>query len=72
MSSRVRRRPSPPSRAKRNVRWAAIALLAMSIAPSEAPDHAAPVDETAMAAETASPTELPWIAVEAELDALPE
>lgn len=58
MSSLLRRRKSPPSRAKRNIRWAAVALLALSLAPTESSDSPAP-DATAMLAVDADATETP-------------
>ena len=39
MHRRANRRKSPGSLAKRNIRWAAIALLALSLAPSVPPGH---------------------------------
>ena len=68
MSSRVRHRPSPPSRAKRNIRWAALALVAMSLAPAGSPDGAAPGDDPTLAAETTPSDELPFIADGGDLD----
>jgi hypothetical protein len=68
MSSRIRRRPPPPSRAKRNIRWAAVALLALSLAPAGSPDRAAPDADPAFAAETQPTDELPWIAGDSGLD----
>lgn len=64
MSSRVRHRPSPPSRAKRNIRWAAIALLALSLAPAASPERAATEPDPSIAADAAPVDELPFIASE--------
>lgn len=49
-----RLRPNPPSRAKRNIRWAAITLLALSLAPAASPERATPDEDATLAAETES------------------
>jgi hypothetical protein len=46
MHRRSHRRKSPGSLAKRNIRWAAIALIALSLAPSVPPGHDLGTDET--------------------------
>ncbi|MCX5650222.1 MAG: hypothetical protein NTU45_02355 [Planctomycetota bacterium] len=68
MSSRRRIRASRPSRAKRNIRWAAIALLALSFAPSASRDELAPRDGEAIAADAQLADEAPRLAAEGDLD----
>lgn len=68
MSPLVRHRPSPPSRAKRNIRWAAIALLALSLAPAASPELESVDADPTLATETAPNDELPFIAGGADLD----
>lgn len=68
MSSVVRRRFSPPSRATRNIRWAAVALIALSLAPADSSDHATPEAHATLAAETAPIDELPWVVDGSEFD----
>ena len=46
MHRRANHRKSPGSLAKRNIRWAAIALLALSLAPSAPPGHDSGADRT--------------------------
>ena len=46
MPRRVQLRKSPGSHAKRNIRWAAIALIALSLAPSLPPGRDLGADET--------------------------
>jgi non-ribosomal peptide synthetase component F len=53
MGPRIRHRPSPPSRAKRNIRWAAITMLALSLAPAASPELERADADPALAAETA-------------------
>jgi hypothetical protein len=76
MRSVARLRPNPPSRAKRNVRWAAIALIALSLAPASSPDPAAAGkdDDPALAAEMdpAAVEETPWLADGGVLDSMIE
>jgi hypothetical protein len=68
MGPRIRHRPSPPSRAKRNIRWAAITMLALSLAPAASPELERADADPALAAETAPADELPFIAGGADLD----
>ena len=68
MRSVVRRRFSPPSRAARNIRWAAVALIALSLAPAGSSDEATPEADATLAAETAPIDELPWVVDGGELD----
>ena len=68
MSSVVRRRFSPPSRAARNIRWAAVALIALSLAPADSSDHATPEAHATLAAETVPIDELPWVVDGSEFD----
>ena len=68
MGSLIRHRPSPPSRAKRNIRWAAITMLALSLAPAASPELERADADPALAAETAPADELPFIAGGADLD----
>jgi len=68
MGPRIRHRPSPPSRAKRNIRWAAITMLALSLAPAASPELDRADADAALAAETARADELPFIAGGADLD----
>lgn len=69
MSSPVRRRPIPPSRARRNNRWAVIALLALLLAPAASreagdPSQDASAGRAELAAETNPLEGWPWIASE--------
>jgi len=80
MSSPHRRRAAKPSLASRNIRWAAIALLALCLAPSDASrDDASDDESTGNASEgsakiAAEPNPLegwPWIAAESLSDSGP-
>jgi hypothetical protein len=66
MSCRRRIRTAKPSRAKRNIRWAAIALLALSLAPSASREELASSDSAAIAADAPLPDEAPRLAAEGE------
>lgn len=68
MSSRIRRRPTPPSHAKRNIRWAAVALVALSLAPVGNSRLDGNEADPTLAAEAAPTDELPWIAGDSGLD----
>ena len=68
MRSVVRRRFSPPSRAARNIRWAAVALIALSLAPADSSDHGTPEADATLAAETTPIDELPWVVDGSEFD----
>jgi hypothetical protein len=68
MGPRIRHRPSPPSRAKRNIRWAAITMLALSLAPAGSSNEATPGADATLAAETAPIDELPWVVDGGEFD----
>ncbi|MEY3142417.1 MAG: hypothetical protein RLY21_910 [Planctomycetota bacterium] len=68
MSPLVRHRPSPPSRAKRNIRWAAITMLALSLAPAASPERESHQADPALATEIAPDNELPFVAGGVELD----
>lgn len=72
MRSVVRRRFSPPSRAARNIRWAAVALIALSLAPADSSDHATPEADATLAAETTPIDELPWVVDGSEFDHAPD
>ena len=68
MGPLIRHRPSPPSRAKRNIRWAAITMLALSLAPAGSSNEATPGADATLAAETAPIDELPWVVDGGEFD----
>lgn len=67
MSRKRRYEPPRPPRAKRNVRWALIALVALSIAPASAPEPLPERENGAIASDDDASAPTPTLAADGDL-----